>query len=144
MKKWDRNLSGQSIKTMPKNSKKPTRSKLIKKLDVVFSQYIRRKYSDNRGFVQCFTCETKKHWKEMQCGHFRSRRFYATRWCEDNVRVQCPRCNVFEYGRAYEFGRKLGDKLAEEMYLKSQSIVKFTNTEINDMIDLYASKLKRM
>ena len=129
---------------MPKNSKKPTRSKLIKKLDVVFSQYIGRKNADHRGFVECFTCGKKDHWKKLQCGHFMSRKHYATRWDENNVRVQCSGCNVFQYGRQYEYGRKLGDKLAEEMYFKSQTIVKFTNTEINDMIDFYASKLKRM
>ena len=144
MKKLDHNCSHQWTKKMPKNSKKPTRSKLVKKLDVVFSQYIRRKYADKRGFVKCFTCDTKKHWKEMQCGHFRSRRFYSTRWHEDNCRVQCPRCNVFEYGRAYEFGQELGEQLANEMFVKSQSIVKFTSVELEEMIQQYSSVLKRM
>ena len=50
-----------------------TISKLKKKLDVLFSQYIRRKNADHLGRVKCFTCGVEKHWKEQQAGHFQSR-----------------------------------------------------------------------
>ena len=49
--------------------KKLTRSKLIKKLDNVFSQYIRRKDAIN-DIAKCITCGVERHWKELQCGHF--------------------------------------------------------------------------
>ena len=45
----------------------PTRiSKLKKKLDKVFSEYIRRRNADHLGFITCFTCGVKRHWKENQ------------------------------------------------------------------------------
>jgi hypothetical protein len=131
-------------KTMPKTAKKPTRSKLVKKLDVIFSQFIRLKYSDKHGMTKCFTCDKRDHYKSMQCGHFMSRKHYSTRWDENNVRVQCPGCNVFQYGKQYEFGLKLGQQLAEEMYIKSKQIIKFTNDELVEMINHYSSEVKRM
>jgi len=129
---------------MPKNSKKPTRSKLVKKLDVIFSQYIRLKYSDKHGMTECFTCGKRDHWKKMQCGHFQSRKNYSTRWEEDNVRVQCVGCNMFKSGEQYVFGLKLGQQLAEEMFIKSKQLVKFTNDELIEKIDHYSSEVKRM
>jgi len=129
---------------MPKNSKKPTRSKLVKKLDVIFSQYIRLKYSDHHGMTECFTCGKRDHWKKMQCGHFMSRKNYSTRWEEDNVRVQCVGCNMFKSGEQYVFGLKLGQQLAEEMFIKSKQVLKFTNDELIEKIDHYSSEVKRM
>lgn len=129
---------------MPKNSKKPTRSKIVKKLDVIFSQYIRLKYSDNQGMTNCFTCGKRDHFKSMQCGHFMSRKNYSTRWDENNCRVQCLGCNMFKSGEQYLFGLKLGQQLAEEMHIKSKQIVKFTSDELIEKIDHYTSEVKRM
>ena len=86
--------------------KKLTRSKLIKKLDKVFSLYIRQRYAKNE-IAQCFTCGKKAHWKKLQCGHFQSRKHYSTRWDEINCQVQCAGCNVFKYGEQFIFGKNL-------------------------------------
>ena len=50
--------------------RKISRKGLIKKLDTVFSLYIRQRYADKNGMVKCCTCSTVKHWKEMDCGLF--------------------------------------------------------------------------
>ena len=71
-----------------------TISKLKKKLDKVFSEFIRRRNADHLGFINCFTCGVKKHWKEQQAGHFQSRSHHSTRWDEVNVQVQCIKCNI--------------------------------------------------
>ena len=70
--------------------KKPSRKNLIKKLDSVFSEYIRRKYADRDGIVKCFTCNKSAYWKGqgMQNGHFISRASRILRWEEDNCRPQ--------------------------------------------------------
>ena len=65
---------------MPRTAKKPTRSKLVKKLDVVFSQYIRLSNADNNGYCNCVTCNKTFFWKEIQAGHFMSRKHYSIRW----------------------------------------------------------------
>ena len=47
--------------------RKPKRKTLIKKLDTVFSEYIRRKYADKKGIVSCYTCGKKAYWKGERC-----------------------------------------------------------------------------
>ena len=91
-------------------AKKLTRSKIVKKLDAVFSQYIRQKNAINE-IATCFTCGKQDHWKKLQNGHFQSRRFYSTRWNEQNCQVQCSGCNVFKYGEQFIFGKKLDQKI---------------------------------
>ena len=120
--------------------KKPTRKTLITKLDKVFSEYIRRRYAKN-DIATCVTCGKKDHWKKLQAGHFMSRKHYATRWDEDNVEVQCSACNVFRYGEQYLFAKYLGTEKADMLLAKSRETVKFPDWEIQEMIDLYKTKI---
>ena len=120
--------------------KKPTRKTLITKLDKVFSEYIRRRYA-KKDIATCVTCGKKDHWKKLQAGHFMSRKHYATRWDEDNVEVQCSACNVFRYGEQYLFAKYLGAEKADMLLAKSRETVKFPDWEIQEMIDLYKTKI---
>jgi hypothetical protein len=122
--------------------KKISRSKLIKKLDTVFSLYIRQRYSINE-ISKCFTCGKEDHYKKLQCGHFQSRKHYSTRWDEINCQVQCAGCNVFKYGEQFIFGKNLnlefGEGTSEELYLKAKQIIKFSNNDLEDLITNYNS-----
>ena len=77
----------------------------------------------------------------MQCGHFQSRKHYATRWLEKNVAVQCVGCNMFKAGEQFLFGKYLDQKYgagtAEELYIKAKETVKYSNDELQDMIKHY-------
>jgi hypothetical protein len=44
-------------------------------------------------------------------------------------------------GEQYKYSLYLGNKLAEELYLKSKQIVKFADVELIDMIDYYKQKV---
>jgi hypothetical protein len=90
----------------------------------------------------CVTCGKQYHWKNIQAGHFMSRKHYSTRWDERNVKSQCVGCNVFKSGQAYLFSIFLGSELANELYLKSKETVKFSSQDLQDMIDDYQAKLK--
>jgi hypothetical protein len=129
---------------MPKTAKKPTRSKIVKKLDTVFSQYIRLSNADNNGYCICVTCNKTFHWKAIQAGHFMSRKHYSTRWDERNVKPQCVACNVYRAGEQYKYSIFLGKELSNVLYLQSKEIVKFTNYELEDMINDYSDKLKKL
>lgn len=126
--------------------KKPTRSQLVKRLDNLFSEYIRRRNTDYQGVTRCFTCGKEDHWKKLQCGHFQSRKHYATRWHETNCQVQCAACNVFRYGEQYKFGLNLdsefGEGIAEELLNLSKNIVKLSNSDLLDKIEHYKNKIK--
>ena len=124
-------------------AKKPSRKTIITKLDSIFSQYIRLRYSKNE-IATCVTCGKQDHWKKLQAGHFVSRKHYATRWDEDNVQVQCSGCNVFRYGEQYLFSKYLGVDLSEELLIKSRKIQKFTDSELLDMIELYNEKVNNL
>ena len=124
-------------------SKKPTRKTIITKLDNIFSQYIRLRYSKNE-ISECVTCGKQDHWKKLQAGHFISRKHYATRFDEDNVQVQCSGCNVFRYGEQYLFSKYLGVDLSEELLMKSRKIQKFTDNELLEMIELYTKKVNNL
>ena len=131
---------------MPSN-KKVSRSKLVKKLDTIFSQYIRLKNSVNEK-ATCFTCGKVDHWKKLQNGHFQSRKHYSTRWDEVNCQVQCAGCNVFKYGEQYKFSvnldAKYGQGTAEDLSIKAQQIIKLSNFEIEDMIKKYKNLVDSM
>lgn len=122
---------------------KVKRSTLVKNLDSVFSQYIRRKDAIN-DIAKCVTCGKKDHWKKLQCGHFQSRRHYSTRWDIDNVAVQCYGCNITNQGQQFLFAKYLGLHKAEEMVLKSKQVVKFTDNDLQDMINYYKEKLNTL
>lgn len=119
-------------KPLPKEKDKPKKkkstSKLKKELDTIFSLYVRQKDADKNGFVRCYTCGLRKHWKELHCGHFVSRSHLATRFIEDNARPQCAGCNVFGGGRVAVFGsnleRDLGKGTIARLYRKAQEITK--------------------
>ena len=124
--------------------KKPTISKLKKELDKVFSQYVRLSHADHSGMCECFTCGTYKHWKEIQAGHFMSRRHNATRWHLDNVKPQCVKCNMFNQGEQYRFSVNLGDLIAEEMERLSRTTMKLNLSEIQGEIERYKALLKEL
>ena len=119
-------------------AKKPTKTALVKKLDKVFSEYIRRR---NGEMAMCVTCGKIAHWKEMQAGHFMSRRHRATRWHEDNVQTQCVKCNMFGQGEQFKFGKWLGDEKANELIRLSSQVVKLSDYEMQELIELYKEKL---
>lgn len=85
-------------------------STLKNTLDKKFSIYIRMREADEEGYVKCCTCDKVKHWKEMDCGHFQSRRFLIIRWDYRNAAAQCKGCNGFGAGEQVKFARYIDKK----------------------------------
>lgn len=127
--------------------RKTSRKTLVKKLDQVFSLYIRLRYAKNE-IAECYTCGKKDHYKKLQCGHFMSRKHYATRWDELNCQVQCYSCNVMRYGEQYKFGLKLAkeiDKnLPEKLLAKTRNTVKYSDIDLLEMINLYKERVQNL
>jgi len=121
---------------------------LWKKLDRVFSLYIRLRDSDEGGTTQCVTCGSYKYYKDIDAGHFIKRQHMSTRWDERNVHPQCTRCNHFMSGRQDDMSlyilRLYGkDTLLELMQLKYQTR-KFTRTELEDLIKHFQEKTEAL
>ena len=131
---------------MRKTPAKKSKSRLVKKLDSIFSKYIRLKHSKN-GICTCYTCGRKYEVKKIHAGHFMSRRHYSTRWDEENVRPQCYGCNVGNQGKQYEFAINLNNEeegKADRLLFKSRELVKFSTGDIEMLIANYQDKLKQL
>lgn len=82
---------------IPKESQRVPLKKLVKELDRVFSIFTRVR--DSEGIIgQCVTCGLRKHWRNMDAGHYIPRQDMATRWDARNVHIQCKMCNGFRGG----------------------------------------------
>ena len=125
-----------------------TISKLKKKLDKLFSEYIRRRNADHLGRVKCFTCGVEKHWKEQQAGHFQSRSQHSTRWDEVNVQVQCVKCIMYRQGEQYKFGmyldQRFGDGTAEDLENRAKTIIKINRVDYEEAIERFKQKIKEL
>ena len=123
-----------------------------KRLDDVFSQYIRLKYAMSNGMCTCISCDTIKPWnKGIQNGHYMSRRYTSTRFDENNCRPQCVSCNIFNQGNAQMFRRGLIAQIGEEMvdlveYRAKKETTHYSDFEYKELIKYYTAlvnKLKR-
>jgi hypothetical protein len=121
--------------------KKESCSALKKKLDSVFSLYIRFR---DKGI--CYTCGIQKMPSEMQAGHYVSRICLILRWDEDNVHCQCYSCNCKKHGNLITYRENLvqdiGLESVERMELRRHETVKRTAAWYHAMIDHYKALLK--
>lgn len=119
--------------------KKPTLRNLKKKADSIFSIYIRKRGADFDGYASCFTCGIKKRWQELQLGHYESRSHNATRFDEDNARIQCVSCNVFKHGNLPQFALKLIKEGVDlkALHKKALKVHQFTIKELQEIIKKY-------
>jgi hypothetical protein len=117
---------------------------LVSDLDHVFSQYIRCKYADKGGMVECYTSGKKMRWQEIQCGHFIPRANLGTRWLEANCRPQSMEENYFKMGNLEEFEYKLdaeNNGVVEYLRELARQVAKPTKEELKSLIIEYRSKL---
>ncbi len=123
------------------NKKKKTIRALIKDLDKVFSIWIRQRGMDSRGFNTCFTCGARKHWKELQNGHYVSRAHRSLRWDERNCNPQDAACNLFKAGAMDVYAIRLlalyGDNILIDLQREKHKVKKWTRMELESMLEKY-------
>lgn len=130
------------VKKSLTRTKKPRKSQvtvqaLKKRLDTIFSLYIR-----NRDRGTCFTCGVQKPISQMQNGHYISRSHNNTRYDEQNCNCQCVGCNVFKHGNmdvyALQLQKKYGPSILEELQKRKNVIRQFTVIELQNLIQKYS------
>ena len=67
-----------------------------KKLDTIFSMYIRLRDAMPNGYFQCISCGQIKRFEKADCGHYFRRSEMATRFDEFNCNAECSYCNRFK------------------------------------------------
>ncbi len=120
--------------------RKQTQSSLRRKLDKVFSAWIRKRDTNSEGKGNCITCG---QFTELECGHFIPRQFSATRWNELNSAGQCPRCNRWLHGDQAEYYevmvKKYGQSTVDELMRLKHTTKKYTINELKELIERYSN-----
>jgi len=136
------------MKADPKKKKAPGVAQLKKKLDAIFSQYIRLSHADEIGNVACYTCGTVHPWTKIQNGHLFSRARLATRFDPMNCRPQCCGCNVMAHGNYQEYFpriiREIGQDAFEELEKISKLERKISTGEYRQLIAHYTDLVNQM
>lgn len=131
-----------------KKKKAPTLPALTRKLDAIFSRYVRMKGADEGGTVACVTCGKLLHWKEAHAGHFISRRHMSVRWDERNVHPQCCGCNTFNGGALDEYSAYIinsyGMNTFDNLRAMKNQTVKWTRDQLQTLIARYESAVKEL
>ena len=126
-----------------------SKQKLIKELDAWFSRYIRLKYSDSRGYCRCISCGKVYFWKEIQNGHYMSRRYMSTRFSEDNCRPQGVECNIFNQGAIQMYRRALIKEIGEQRVdlievRARQENKNWSLFELKQLIEYYKKEVEKL
>lgn len=126
------------MKTLSK-PKKPSRRGLVKKLDTLFSLFIRARDG------HCVTCVTPSGIRTN--GHLWSRVAYSTRWDEENAHEQCWGCNLRHEHDPYPLSEYVRNKLGQEKYdalhLRYATPKKFKDYDLLDLIEHYKNILDK-
>lgn len=132
---------------MNKAEKKKSVKKLKEELDAVFSLFIRNRGSMD-GMNQCFTCGKTFLIKDLQDGHYESRRFLSLRYSEVNNHPQCFDCNIRKKGNYTVYAIKMIEKYGKEhldmLSMKKHNMVHWSAFEYQLMIVEYTNKLNKL
>lgn len=93
-------------KTKPARQRKAPIARLKRKLDTLFSKYIK----DRDGLV-CITCKKTVEPQNINCGHFIGRTRQSLRWDPKNSHSQCASpCNYHRRGAPAEYALAIIDR----------------------------------
>jgi hypothetical protein len=121
---------------------------LEKKLDRIFSEYIRLSRCNGHGYCQCITCGSYHFWKDIHNGHSISRSVKATRFNEINCNPQCVRCNSYRQGEHHIYRDRLieihGKKMVEALEYAARLGGSETSESLQMKINEYGKKVKQL
>ena len=123
---------------------------LTKKLDKVFSEYIRLRDSKAFGYkaFKCISCGRILPYEQADCGHYFSRLHMDTRFDERNWHAECRHCNRFiaDHLDAYRTHliQKIGENEFNKLSLLAHGSRKWSRYELDEMIKYYQGKIKEM
>ena len=118
------------------------------KLDRIFSEFIRLRDSDARGYGRCISCGRIVHWKDADAGHYVNRKHMSLRYDETNVNLQCRACNRYDEGNmiGYHHGlvKKYGEGAVELLNIRRHNSCRLGKTEYETLIRYYGAKVREL
>ena len=114
---------------------------IVKAAQLVFNKYIRERDKNE----PCISCKQKP--KKVNAGHFwNANNHWNVRFDEDNVHVQCERCNSYLSGNLLEYRTnlliKIGAERFKQLEARARLTRKFTKDELKEIIKTYKQKIK--
>lgn len=128
---------------------KPSVTALTRKLDKVFSEFIRLRDSKPYGhkFFRCISCGQIKAYEQMDAGHFVSRIHKATRWDEENVNGECRACNRMSADHIIWYQRNLEQKIGRDrvdmLIARGRQTKKWSAWELEMLIEYYKKEVAK-
>ena len=123
--------------TSTKPKKQKTVAKLKEEAAVLLQKLVRMKAADENGLASCVTCGKRQHYKEMDGGHFISRKWTATKLVEENIHPQCKGCNQYASGRHDDYSLYMVDtygiEMVRELNDKKRELCKQNRIELEDI-----------
>jgi hypothetical protein len=112
------------------------------------SRYIRRCYSDHRGWTVCYTCGASGDWRTMDAGHAIPGRTNAVLYDTDIIRCQCKICNIYKRGQHHIFTAKLirenGLEWWERKLQGSRRLVKYNREDYERIREEFEWKTQQL
>ena len=117
--------------------------------DKVFSRWIRLKVADYRGYVTCVTCGVTRHYQDnMNAGHYADRTHMNTRFDEQNVHVQCVRCNKWLSGNMASYAAFIAETYGYEMIAeldqRSRTIKQWKLPELKAKVKEWRAEIEKL
>ena len=145
-KKAKKSKDSQPYTTSKEKKKRPVN--LTKKLDRVFSAYIRLRDVMPNGCFRCISCGQIKRFEDGDCGHYRSRIHMATRWEPDNAHMECRGRNRASADHLIDYRRNLIGKIGlnriDRIEVLSKSQKHWLDFELQEKIDYFTQEVKRL
>lgn len=141
---------------MAKSKFKSTLTKVKKKLQKTFNEYIRLRdviETDSGLIAKCICCNktwllrTSEDWRAYHAGHyFLENKYQSVRYDEINVNGCCSYCNRFLHGNLANYQIGLVEKYGNESFLhltiRRNHIKRYCITELEELNEFYLEKIK--
>ena len=146
---------------IPQRSNKNTLNGMIDKVQSYVNKYIRLRdlqIVDGKIIGACISCENQwvvqtysnnsiMNGRQWHAGHyFNTDQYESVRFDEDNIHLQCNRCNHYKSGNKTMFKdgllRKIGDDRFDSLQLRKNIIHKYQFNELEFLLKEYQHKCK--
>jgi hypothetical protein len=121
-------------------------NQLDDKLWKLFSKWTRLLNADDDGWVNCYTCGKKAHYKEMQAGHYLKSSYKGVKFDPQNVKPQCARCNLYLNGFQSSFAIHLEQEYGSGILqaLEQRKFDVITRLDYMKMIEFYKHEVDNL
>ena len=135
---------------MAKRTKHKTLSSLRNAVAEELQRMVRLKAAVAAGceYINCVTCNSQDHWKNLQGGHFIPRTRTKHMLLEENIHPQCNQCNGFEHGNSIDYQFFMEDTYGRD-FVKELNDTKFggcdlRRPELEDLLFDYRARNREL